>query len=68
MDLSGGQAMYAYLFSLSAVRYMMDSFGMYRVKSVLEELARGADTGAAINSGTMRSYEDFERGWKQSLE
>jgi tetratricopeptide (TPR) repeat protein len=68
MGLNGGQAMYAYLFSLSAVRYMIDSFGMYRVKSVMDELARGADTGRAISSGIMLSYEEFERGWKRSLE
>jgi tetratricopeptide (TPR) repeat protein len=68
MGLSGGQAMYAYLFSLSSVRYMIDTFGMYRVKSVLDELAKGADTGKAISSGIMLSYEEFERGWKRSLE
>jgi hypothetical protein len=68
MGLGGNQAMLAYLFSLSSVRYMIDSFGMYRVKGILEELAAGADTGKAISSGTMLSSEEFERGWKRSLE
>ena len=66
--LGNTQAVYAYLFSLSSVRYMVDSFGMYRVKTVLEELGKGADTGKAISSGIMISYEEFERGWKRSLE
>lgn len=68
MGLNSGQAAYAYLFSLSAVRYMADSYGMYRIKSVLEELGKGASASDAISSGIMRSYEEFERGWKRSLE
>jgi tetratricopeptide (TPR) repeat protein len=68
MGLTGNQAMYAYLFSLSSVRYMIDSFGMYRVKSVLDELAANRDIRTAVNSGIMRSYEEFQQGWKRSLE
>ncbi len=68
MGLGSDRAQFAYLFSLSAVRYMIDTFGMYRVKSVLDELGTGADIGKAIDSGTMLSYEEFEQGWKRSLE
>ncbi len=68
MGLGNAQAQYAYAFSLSSVRYMVDSFGMYRVKTVLEELGKGADTGNAVSSGILISYEEFERGWKRSLE
>jgi tetratricopeptide (TPR) repeat protein len=68
MGLNGNQATYAYLFSLSSVRYMIDTFGMYRVKSVLDELASGAGTAKAIGNGISLSYEEFERGWKRSLE
>lgn len=68
MGLGGNQAMLAYLFSLSSVRYMIDSFGLYRARSILDELAAGADTGKAVSSGIMLSYEEFERGWKRSLE
>ena len=68
MGLGGGQAAYAYLVSLSSVRYMIDSFGMYRVKSVLDELGNNANIGKAISSGILISYEEFERGWKRSLE
>lgn len=66
--MGAGQAAHAYLFSLSAVRYMIDSFGMYRVKSVLEELAAGAAVGKAISSGVLISYEELQTGWKRSLE
>ena len=68
MGLGSGQAMHAYLFSLSAVSYLVDSFGMYRVKTVLDELGAGADIAKAVSSGTMLSYEEIDRGWKQSLE
>ncbi len=68
MGLGAGQARFAYLISQSSVRYMIDTFGMYRVKMVLEELASGADTNKALNNGIMLSYEEFERGWKRSLE
>ncbi len=66
--LNGNQANLAYFFSLSSVRYMIDNFGMYRVKSVLDELALGADTGKAVDSAISLSYEEFDRGWKRSLE
>jgi hypothetical protein len=68
MGLGGDQAVFAYLFSLSSVRYMIDSFGMYRVKGVLEELAAGADTGKAISNSIALSYEEFDNSWKRSLE
>ncbi len=68
MGLGSGQAAYAYLFSLSSVRHMIDTFGMYRVKSLLQELATGADTNKALGSSIMLSYDEFERSWKRSLE
>ena len=68
MGLNNNQATYAYLFSLSSVRYMIDTFGMYRVKSVLDELAAGADVAKAVSNGTTLSYEELDRGWKRSLE
>ncbi len=68
MGLNGSQAQLAYLMSLSSVKYLIDSFGLYRAKSVLEELGSGADSGKAINNGLTISYEDFDRGWKRSLE
>jgi tetratricopeptide (TPR) repeat protein len=68
MGLSGPQASYAYLVSLSAVRHMVERYGMYRVRMMLDELASGADTGRAISNALLISQEEFERGWKRSLE
>jgi len=66
--LDSNQARNAYLYSLSAVRYMIDTYGLHRATLVLEELGKGVDTGTAISNGTMRSYNDFQNGWKRSLE
>jgi Peptidase MA superfamily len=68
MGLGNDQAATAYLVSLSAVRYMIDSFGIYRVRAVLDELAAGADASKALATGIALSSEEFERGWKKSLE
>lgn len=68
MGLDSGQAAAAYMLSLSSVRYIVDTFGMYRIRAVLDELAAGATTSAAVSTGVTLSYEDVERGWKQSLE
>jgi tetratricopeptide (TPR) repeat protein len=68
LGLGGNDALTAYLVSLSAVRYMVDTFGLYRVKGVLVELSAGADTGKAMNDGLFRTYDEFEQGWKRSLE
>jgi hypothetical protein len=68
LGLSGPQASYAYLISLSAVSHMVDRYGMYRVKMVLEELSAGADPSRAVNNALLISLQEFERGWKRSLE
>ena len=68
LGLSGPQASYAYLISLSAVNHMIDRYGMYRVKIVLEELSAGADPSRAVNNALLISLQEFERGWKRSLE
>ncbi len=68
MELSGKQARLAYLLSLSAARYLIDTIGLYRIEDVLNDLAAGADTGAAISKESLLSYEEFEDGWKKSLE
>lgn len=68
MGLSGGQASVAYLLSLSAVRHIVDQYGMYRARMLLDEYAAGANTERAVSGALLLSYEDFERGWRRSLE
>lgn len=68
MGLGSGLAENAYVFSLSAVRYIVDDFRLYRIKMILDELASGADTGNAISNSLMVPYEELERAWRKTLE
>jgi tetratricopeptide (TPR) repeat protein len=68
MGLSGQQAAYAYMVSLSSVQYLIGQFGMYRLRMVLDELAAGSDAHRSIQNALLVSFDDFERGWRRSLE
>lgn len=68
LGYGGSQAGYAYLISLSAVTYMVDRYGMHRVRMVLDALAAGEDSARALGTGLMASAEEFERAWCRSLE
>jgi tetratricopeptide (TPR) repeat protein len=67
-NFSGQQAKLAYLISLSAVEYMIDRYGMLRVRNLLQDLAKYPDTATAIDSALYVSYEQFERDWRKSIE
>jgi tetratricopeptide (TPR) repeat protein len=68
MKYTGAQAGTAYLISLSAVRYLIDDYGLYRARIVLDHLGKGADPLRAIEDGLLLSLDEFERAWKRSLE
>lgn len=63
-----GQAALAYLVSLSATRFMIDRFGMYRITGMLEDLGRGSDIAKAMDRNILLSYEEFDRQWRGSIE
>jgi tetratricopeptide (TPR) repeat protein len=67
-NLSAQQAKMAYIISLSAVEYMIDRYGMMRVRNLLQDLAKGNDTAIAIDSALYVSYEQFEKDWRKSIE
>jgi tetratricopeptide (TPR) repeat protein len=67
-DFSAQQARVDYLTSLSAVQYMIDRYGMMRVRNLLQDLAKYPDTATAIDSALYVSYEQFERDWRKSIE
>jgi tetratricopeptide (TPR) repeat protein len=68
LGFGSAQAQYAYLVSLSATNYLVDTYGMYRARMMLDELAAGATTAKAFSNSIMLSPEEFERGWSRSLE
>ena len=67
-NLSAQQAKMAYVISFSAVEYMIDRYGMMRVRNLLQDLAKGTDTATAIDSALYVSYEQFEKDWRKSIE
>lgn len=68
LGLGDKQASQAYMISLSAVRHIANAFGLYRIRMILDEMASGADGQHAIGRGLALSYEEFELGWRRSLE
>ncbi len=50
------------------MKYLIDTIGLYRIEDILNELAAGADTGKAISKESLLTYEEFDNGWKQTLQ
>lgn len=65
---SKDQAWLAYAESLSAVAYLVERYGLYDIKRVIDELAKGVDMRAALQNVLFISYEDFQENWKKSLD
>jgi len=67
-NLNAQQAKMAYVISLSATEYLIDRYGMMRVRNMLQDLAKYPDTATAIDNALYVSYEQFERDWRKSIE
>ena len=59
--------MVAYLEGNSATRYLIDRYGMERVRDVLAKMATGQPFASALADRVFISYEDFQRHWVESL-
>jgi hypothetical protein len=57
----------AYLEGNSATRYLMDRFGMEKVREILNLLASGQTIGLAFHDRLFISYEEFERRWVDDI-
>jgi hypothetical protein len=66
--LSGDAAVVAYLEANSAVHYLIDQFGMYRVQELLAHLKAKQALSAAMQSQLSLSYEQFQSRWVDQLE
>lgn len=62
-NLTGGAAAVAYLEANSATHYLIDRFGMHRVKELVNVLKSRQSVPAAIQDKLFVSYEQFERQW-----
>lgn len=65
--LSSGAATVAYLEANSATHYLIDRFGMHRVKELLNLLKSRHTMPAAMQDTLSLTYEQFERRWVDDL-
>ncbi len=68
MGLNNVHAMVAYDESLSAVSFLINEFGTWRLKQLLEELPRRRSFDEAIQNVIFISYEQFQERWKATLQ
>ena len=57
----------AYLEGNSATLYLIDRYGMEKVREILSQLATGQPIGAAIKDRLFISYEQFQHRWSDHL-
>ncbi len=65
--LSSDAATVAYLEANSAVHYLIDRFGMSRVRELLVHLKARQALSAAMQSQLSLSYEQFQSRWEDQL-
>ena len=65
--LSSKASMVAYLEGNSATLYLIDRYGMQKVREILGRVAAGEPIGAAIKDRLFISYEQFQHRWSDHL-
>jgi tetratricopeptide (TPR) repeat protein len=68
MRFNSAQAQVAYSLSLAILEFMIDRYGMYNVKRVLEELGKNKSIDEAMRDGLSISYEVFQKEWQSEFE
>ena len=68
MGFSSSQAYVAYALSHAVVEFMIDRYGMYNVKRVLEELGKSKTIDEAMRDGLSIPYEVFQKEWQSEFE
>jgi len=61
--LSATNARIAYHESYSAVSYLIEKYGLYRMKEMLESLSKGTDINQAFRNAFSKTYSDFITEW-----
>jgi len=63
LGLSNRNVHIAYQESYSAVSYLIEKYGMHRMKEMLESLSKGSDPDQAFRNAFSKTYADFIREW-----
>ena len=61
--LSARDAGIAYQESYSAVSYLIEKYGLFRIKEMLESLSKGADLDQAFRNAFSKTYAEFITEW-----
>jgi len=64
-ELDSVQAQIAYTLSLSAVSFLIDQYGMYKIKQILKTMKKGNSFHEAFNELMPVSYSEFIRQWNE---
>jgi tetratricopeptide (TPR) repeat protein len=67
LGLPPAAARLAYLEGKSATGYLIDRFGMEKVREIVGLLASGRTIGPALHDRLFISYEDFQNRWVEEL-
>ena len=67
LGLPASAATVAYLEGNAATLYLIDRFGMEKVREILSQLANKQPIAAAIQDRLFISYDEFQRRWVDSL-
>jgi tetratricopeptide (TPR) repeat protein len=68
MGLSGDSAAYAYAWALANIEYIVESGGMGDVERILDRLATGMSTEAALRDVLHANYEDLAQSTAEYLQ
>jgi HD-like signal output (HDOD) protein len=58
---------FAYVESIAAVQSLIDRFGIYGIRQIMNLLLSGQSLDAAMKQKWSVSYEDFQRGWEKAF-
>jgi tetratricopeptide (TPR) repeat protein len=68
MSFSDDRAALAYAESYSATRYLIDRYGLYRIRELLALLSVQSEFNKAFEDRLFTAYSEFERDWSRQIE
>ncbi|HTP40989.1 MAG TPA: tetratricopeptide repeat protein [Nitrospiria bacterium] len=67
LEFTSDQAAVAYAESYSATRYLINRYGLPRVKELLQQLSAGRPFDQTFETVFFLPYQEFERSWQATL-
>ncbi|HXC61624.1 MAG TPA: tetratricopeptide repeat protein [Nitrospiria bacterium] len=67
MNMDEATSRLSYAESYSAVKYLIDRYGMFAIQSLLKDLSRQRDFDKAFEDRFFISYQEFQTAWQKGL-